>query len=373
MKKITLVTLMISLFIILSGCNRGKDNNTEVLTPTQGPIVTLPAEVTPGEEKIEDSIGEVKPLTVSDYFPFEADTEYIYEGEGNEYAAYSRFIDYIDSENNLIQTRTDNGGTVTVQVLRIKDGTLSLVYLANESYYRENFMDRVSDTEAEILLMEPLTKGTGWTLSDGRSRSISEEKVPVSTPYGSFDALEVTTESENSTTKDYYAVGVGLVKSVYLSEGMEVSSTLSAMNKDTAFKQMLTLYYPDADEKIYTSQTELSLKTGEELRTMLEAAMKKEPPKDTYIPLISANSRINSIYLDENNIVHVDFTKEFVTEANLGSGYELLLLQSVTNTLGNYFGATQVIITLESKPYESGHMMMKEGEALEVDLGNVIP
>ncbi|MDF2485442.1 MAG: hypothetical protein K0R46_1610 [Herbinix sp.] len=372
MKKLTLAILISLILISMSGCNKGKDSNVDNLTPTPQPIVTLPAEVTPGEEEIEDGVGEEEPLTVSDYFPLEADTEYIYEGEGNEYAAYHRYVDYIDLENNLVQTRTDNGGTVTVRVLQIKDGTLSVVYLANESYYRDNFMDKATDTEAEVLLMEPLKKGTNWTLSDGRRRLISEEKVPISTPYGSFDALEVTTESEDSTTKDYYAVEVGLVKSVFLSEGMEVSSTLKAVNKDAAMKQMIMMYYPDADEKIYTRQLELSLKTGEELRTVLEAAMQKTPPKDTYIPLMSVNTRINSISLDENNIVQVDFTKEFVTEANLGSGYELLLLQSVTNTLGYYFGATKVVITIEGKPYESGHVMMEEGEAFEVDVEDVV-
>lgn len=375
MRKIILSMIMITLLVTLAGCNKGKNNNEDNsvdISPTTQPIVTLPPEVTPGEEEIEESVGEEEIFTLEDYFPLEADTEYIYEGEGNEFASYRRFIDYIDVENKKLQTRTNNGGTETVRVLQIKDGTLSVIYLENESYNRVDFMDKEAGTDAEVLLMEPLTKGTQWILSDGRKRSISEENVTVDTPYGSFEALEVVTESEDSTTKDYYAVGVGLVKSLFLSEGMEVSSTLSAVNKSAVLSQPITLFYPDADEKIYPKQTELKLTTGAKVLSVLEEAMKKEPPKDSYLPLISQNTKLNSLVLEEGNDVHVDFSKEFVSEMNAGAGYELLILQSVTNTLGNYYGTTKVRITLEGKPYESGHILMKEDETLEVDMKNVV-
>jgi hypothetical protein len=375
MRKIILSILMITLLVTLTGCNKGKNNNEDNsvdITPTTQPIVTLPPEVTPGEEEIEGSVGEEETFTLEDYFPMEADTEYVYEGEGNEYASYRRFIDYIDVANKKLQTRTNNGGTETVRVIQIKDGRLSVIYLVNESYYRANFMEQEAADDAEVLLMEPFVQGTQWTLSDGRKRSISGVKVPVSTKYGSFDTLEVTTEGEDSTSKDYYAAGVGLVKSVFLTEGMEVTSTLSSVNKSAVLKQPITLFYPDADEKIYAHQTELDMKTGTEVSSVLEEVMKKVPPKDTYLPLISANTKLNNIALEDGTVVHVDFSSEFVTGMNAGAGYELLILQGVTNTLGNYYGASKVLITVDGKPYESGHILMKEDEVLEVDMKKVI-
>ncbi len=366
MRKLILSLIMISLLVALTGCNKEKssDKNGESdLSPTTPPIVTLPPEVSPGEEEV---------FTLEDYFPLEGDTEYVYEGEGNEYASYRRYIDYVDVTSKKLQTRTNNGGTETVRVIRIQDGVLSVIHLEHESYIRANYMDKEAGTEEEILLMEPLTIGTKWQLSDGRWRSITAEKVPVTTPYGSFDALEVTTEGEDDTTKDYYAAGIGLVLSIFRSEELEVSSALSEVKRDAALRQPLTLYYPDVDEKIYTNQSELALTTGEEVQSALENAMKAEPPKDTYLPLISTNTRINSLNLLEDGNLHADFSREFVTEMNVGAGYELLVLQSVTNTLGNYFGVSKVLITLEGKPYESGHVQMNEGDTLEVRMDNVV-
>jgi hypothetical protein len=57
---------------------------------------------------------------------------------------------------------------------------------------------------------------------------------------------------------------------------------------------------------------------------------------------------------------------------NAGSGYEAMILQCITNTLGNYYNTDQVYITIEGKPYESGHIVMKKGETFKVNYDNVI-
>jgi spore germination protein GerM/uncharacterized protein YxeA len=371
MKKLIISIIVVTLLIILAAFSKIKKDEDRLSTTPQ-PTITLSPEVSKGEDKTEDVAEVEETLTIEDYFPFEADTEYVYEGEGNEYAAFRRSIDYIDAQNKKFQTRTNNGGTETVRVLQIMNGSLSVIYRVDESYYRANFMNQAAGTDAEVLLMEPLTKDTMWTLSDGSKRSITGEKVPVTTPYGSFEALEVTTEGESGTTKDYYVVGIGLVKSLYQSEGLEISSELSAVNKGTALTQPFMLFYADADEKIYSVQSELSLRTGTDIRSTLEEVMKKEPPKTSHLPLISANTKLNSLTLEKDNTIHADFSSEFVTEMNAGAGYETHILQSVTNTIGNYYGTNKVLITLEGKPYESGHILMDEGEVFEVNMDQVV-
>jgi spore germination protein GerM len=371
MKKLIISIIVVTFLIILAAFSKIKKDEDRLSTTPQ-PTITLSPEVSKGEDKTEDTAEEEEKLTIEDYFPMEADTEYVYEGEGNEYAAYHRFVDYIDTQNKKLQTRTNNGGTETVRVLQIMNGSLSVIYRMDECYYRADFMNQAAGDDTEVLLMEPLTKGTKWILTEGSKRSITGEKVPVTTPYGSFEALEVTTEGESSTTKDYYAVGIGLVKSLYQSEGLEISSELSAVNKGTALTQQFMLFYADADEKIYSVQSGLSLKTGTDIRSALEEAMKKEPPKTSHLPLISANTKLNSLTLEKDNTVHADFSSEFVTEMNAGAGYETLILQGVTNTLGNYFGTNKVLITLDGKPYESGHILMDEGEVFEVNMDQVV-
>ena len=57
---------------------------------------------------------------------------------------------------------------------------------------------------------------------------------------------------------------------------------------------------------------------------------------------------------------------------NAGAGYELLILQSITNTLGDYYGVKEVNITIDGKLYESGHILMKKGETFKVNYDKVV-
>lgn len=380
MKKLVLLCGMVLLLILLVGCkkddqnnNQNNEGNTAVITPTTVPIVTLPAEITPIVDPTTTENNNEELQSIKDYYPIQPDTEYIYEGAGNEYAAYVRYLDFMDLEANRLQTRTDNGGSVTVRVLEIKDGKLSIITTVNECYYRDNFMEATTPEEkAEVLLMEPLVKGTQWLLPDGQKRYISDTAMQIVTPLGSYKALEVTTEGNDSLTKDYYAYGIGLVKTIFISGDMEVASLLSEIHPAKAYTQVLDVNYPDTDEKIYVEPITLTFHTGDDTKTIIEETLKKQAKKDTYLPLASTNTKVNSLYLDKDGIVQVDFSPEFVNEMNAGAGYELLILQSITNTLGNYYGARAVSITLEGKPYESGHVLMKKGETFKVNMKAVV-
>ncbi len=373
MKKWIMLCSMLLLGVMLAGCGKREQqgtNDSVTTTPAAQPVVTLPAEVTPKENEVKD-ITEEDLLKARNYYPIEADTEYIYAGEGNEYAGFNRYVDYVDQAKHKLQTRTNNGGTETVRVIEVADGKVSVNYIANECYYRENFLDRSSGEEGEILLMEPLVVGTQWTLPDGRKRFISQTRVPVETPYGTFDALEVTTQDSESITKDYYGFGVGLVKTVFTSDALEVTSTLNAVNRDAVYTRKISLYHPGVDETIYADQAELKFKTGDDSKSILEEVFRKSAVDDTYLPLLGPNTKMNDLSLDKEGIVNVDFSANFVTEMNSGAGYESLILQSIVNTLGDYYGANQVSITLEGKPYESGHILMKEGETFDVEYDDV--
>ncbi len=108
-------------------------------------------------------------------------------------------------------------------------------------YYRENML-QLGDGGEEVILMEPLKKGTAWTLEDGSTRSITGVNTDIKTPIGNFSCIEVITEGKNGMTIDYYAKDIGLVKTIFQSEGMEVSSTLMSMVEDAARKQTVRFY-----------------------------------------------------------------------------------------------------------------------------------
>lgn len=365
MRKFILVLSLLLCTLFLFSCTKQKKDNMNGNTPNTGN--TKENDINSKDETNESNSAENR--SIEDYFPFLSNTRYEYAGEGNEYASYYTVTDYIDK--NRIQQRSNNSGTETVKVIENKDGDLSMVLAQGETYYRENLL-KTSNDNPEILLKEPLIKGTQWTLQDKRKRYISNEDVEVDTPTGTYKALEIATEGENDIIYDYYAPGVGLVKSVFASEGVEVTSTLSKIEKNIPFTQPVRFYFPDvAADKIYYIDRTLTFNTNDITKSTLEKNFKEFTQKN-FDKIIGPNVQIKSLYLNKDNRVYIDFSKEFVLEMNAGSGYEAMILQCITNTIGGYYVAQEVYITVEGEPYSSGHIAMEKGEAFKVDYEGAI-
>jgi len=370
MKKNICALIIILTFGLLTGCSKElptkvnppdntgttqpKDTNTEPKDTTTKPI----------DPSSKDTTDLAK---IGDYYPFEKNIKYMYKGDGNEYATYSVFVDYL--RGNRQQIRINNGGTETVQVLENSDGELRRTYSKGENYYREDVTSK-SNQKSDVLLKEPLTKGNSWTALDGSKRSITSIKVAIKTSLASYECIEVTTVRKESINKEYYAADIGLVKTLFTSGGSEVSSILSKTDNNIPFIQTVKFYYPNGNDSMnYTIDREISFNTNDNTKKMFEDHFKEAPNKNTG-KLISPNTTIKSLYLNNDNMVYVDFSEEFTKEMNAGSGYESQILQCITNTLGDYYMVKKVYITVEGKPYSSGHILMKKGEAFVVDHKN---
>lgn len=305
------------------------------------------------------------------YLAYQENTKYVYEGQGNEYASFTTFVDYLKGDK--VQLRTNNGGTETVKVLGLNNGQLIQLLAQGETYYREDLTQSPKlNNNGEVLLKEPLTKGTTWTLADNRKRTITNVDMDLSTPSGNYKVIEVTTEGKDNTVTDYYAPNVGLVKTVFKgTDGYEVTSTLSKLEKNTPLVQNVKTYYPNInDGKIHTTNVHLSFKTNDITKQVFEEEFKKQAAN--HGKLIGDNVKIKSLYLNQDGRIYVDFTKNLVTEMNAGAGYEGMILQSIVNTLGDYYGVNEVYLTLEGEPYASGHVEMKKGEFFKVNKSNVV-
>lgn len=362
LKKIIVTVYLMAFLVLLTGCGQQQKTTNTDAAPTQNPVEVQPS-VTPTPTQ---EIATSSELTIKDYYPFLKNTDSYYVGEGNEYASYHMYTDYIDESTNRAQIRINNGGSETVQIVQIKDGKLSIVNSQEETYYRDNMLDKTNPEYKEnVLLMEPLVKGTSWTLSDGRKRSVTGENVPITTSLGKYDALEVTTEEENGSTIEYYVKDMGLVYKVTDLGDTKISSTLSERKTDTPFAQKMNIYHWNLDEKMKKDEITLELYTNDITRTKLEEYFKSGNLDNQ--ALISTNTKINSMYLGTDHIAYVDFSKEFIDEMNAGAGYETQILQCITNTVGNYYGVEDVYITVDGKPYESGHIALNKGETFKVD------
>lgn len=356
MKRVPSMAFCILLLATLCGC--GKAAGTEQTPAAPSSVVEPTATVSPSAP------ASAAPDTVEDYYPICENVHYIYAGEGIEYAAYDVYIHY--AADTKAQLRQDNGGTVMARVVEVADGAVTVLYNREDSYARENYLNRTGDTQ-EVLLMEPLVAGTAWTVYDGRTRTITDTAAEVETPSGTYTAVAVETAFDGGTTTQYYAKGVGLVKTVTNGDGYEISSTLSEIQEDVPFTQTVRFYYPDGDDgKIYYRDTDVSFKTNDVTRSLLETAY-KAPFSGRPGSVLSENTVINSLYLNDDGMVYIDLSKAFLTEMNAGSVYESMLLQCVANTFGAYYGAERVILTIDGGLYESGHIALRKGEYLTVN------
>lgn len=310
----------------------------------------------------------IETLKLDDFFAYEKDTKYSYQGEGNEYATYTVIVDYLTQ--NKVQTRTDNGGTEFINVIEKTQDEIAIIYFRGETYFRENFIENdVEKSKKRVLLKEPLKEGTSWQSVDDLTSTITNISREITTPSGKYNALEVTTKGKNYTNVDYYAKGIGLVKSISKGEGYEVSSTLSSIEKNVYFKQSIKIFYPDINgDKLKTLEVPISFKTNEEPKLIIERELKNL----SEYKLISTNTKINEIHYNENeNSVHIDLSKDFIKEMNAGAWFEGQILQSIANSLGMYYGVNKVYLSVDGGNYESGHIIIEKGEPFHVDLNKL--
>jgi hypothetical protein len=163
--------------------------------------------------------------------------------------------------------------------------------------------------------------GTSWKASDGSDRSITALDASVTVPYGTFKALEVTTENENSVVKSYYAEETVLIKRELTSKEDEttvVSSELELMETGVPFPQSIRFYYPDFNnERLVFLEDDVDLYTNDDVMDVFETQMKKVPEGSSISPLMSENASLLGMGFDrETGVATVDFSSEFISEMN---------------------------------------------------------
>lgn len=383
MMKRALIAILIIFSVFTVGCREtgsedtSKDNSNQMADNSITEDQDEKDKTEDISEEIEETIKEtenqqkneqknepvVSGYSIKDYVGIKANEKYNYAGENSEYAEYVRYVDYID--RNKYQIRTNNSATETVTVIELTDNELKMVFRRGVCDYRENFLKK-PETEKEILLKAPIAKGTEWTLSDGSKRHISSIDAVVSTNIGELKCVEVTTENI-SGQKDlqYYAPNLGLVKEVKDSGNMNIISILESIDKDAKLTQVIRFYYPDGNaEYMHYEDVSISFATNDITRLILQSKFRE-------YNLLKSTVGINSLYLNDDGMLYLDVTKNFVPEMANGTAGEYFAIYDLVNTLGSYYGVDSVYMTLDGDNYESGHIVKYKGESFNVDLSRV--
>ncbi len=380
MKKMIIVVALLTLLLSACSANNqvGQETTTAGTTENTG-TAQSPDSAASTETNTTVSVQPASPVpaepvaTISDYFPFIANSHMIYKGTGNEYASYEIYVDYIRGDK--MQIRKNNGGSETVLVYAVKNGKLVCTYSRGETYYKYDFTP-MSDGD-DVLLKEPLSKGTAWTAKDGSSRSITSVDSRIETAAGKYTAIEVTTKRKDSTDRDYYVKGIGLVKTIFTSgnDSMTVESELEKIEKDVSYIRTMNFYYPQFEKDcIVYMERDVEIKTNEDMKFKFQKELKIIPAEGGLAKTFTKNTKVLGIKVDEDRgTVAVDLSSDFIKEMNAGTSFEGMLLNSITSTFGDYYLKSKVIITIEGKPYESGHILMKQGEAFNVRTQGIVP
>lgn len=314
------------------------------------------------------SQNQPKTYTLEEYFPFQENRHQIFAGEGNEYAAFETYVDYIDG--NKMQERKINGGTISISVYSRDLDTISRVFFEGESYGRWSAMNQTN--REEILLKSPLKVGTTWKVQQDQveaERAITSVDYEVHTAMGVWKCIEVTTRFEHSTLKEYYAPTVGLVQQVFTNSqepSSEIRSILVKTEKEVKYPTMIRVYYPEFElNSLLYTEIPVLLSTNQEMAESWMQEMKKAPQGSSLLPIFSENTRILHIQrVSAENRLVLNLSKEFVSEMNAGTTLEALLLKSIAATFGYHYQVSWVELQIDGKPYASGHVELEPGQAL---------
>jgi hypothetical protein len=158
-----------------------------------------------------------------EYFPLTKGNQWQYQGEGNEYASFTREV--LFTKDKHAQVIEDNGGTVSMAIFETTDSAVIRIFFKGESYEKENLLDR-KPNDSLTIIKAPLKVGTSW-IDQKSTREIVALDAKVTTPAGEFtDCLKIKAAEGNSTLYEYYKKGIGLIKREFHVDDMIVSSQL---------------------------------------------------------------------------------------------------------------------------------------------------
>ncbi len=303
---------------------------------------------------------------IQNYINLKPNAYYEYVSSPDTKASQRVFISYIDG--NRLQRRVSSDTMITTEVLEVKNGEFRLVYTDPVFYFYENITSAKSNSDF-LILKEPLKAGQSWGLDKNSKCEITRMDADVTTPYGTFKAMEVVSErkgnnNSNISVKDYYAKGIGLVKSIYaIPDAEEITIDLVSIREGTGLDTQLDCFFPNlAKNDVVDEPKVLTLTTNNNLAKIIEEKL-KSPTDVSLTPLLANNVKINSITVNRpSDSLIIDMTKSF--EENLKQSgnptLEELTLRGLADTLATFYDVTNVFMTLDGKAYKSAKVSWAE-------------
>lgn len=316
------------------------------------------------------------------FLPFSANTVLVYvaELEATEqtfgYTIFNAFI----RDNRMQRSMLMDNGDVVVEVLEYQSGSLVNILTADniddQWFNSHGDITHLPATTNFVILPENPQLGDNWRGNpqnpESNLREVTSVGVNVTTPAGTFEAIEITTWNAEGLPilRTYFAEGIGIVKEMGLSfaDGIEeVSHTtrLVEIAEDGLFGN-INIAFPD-DNGVMPAMM-LQFTTNNYLVDVLSNALSqaanilfgRQLPVDTYVTRAFINPNTNNL--------HLDFSAGFLREMGEVSDYETerAILLAIVDTFGSLLNVPAVTITVEDQPYNGSFISFDSMEFWQV-------
>lgn len=172
---------------------------------------------------------------LSAYFPVAENYVWEFAGEGIEFAAFTRRLEYRQADR--VQMSQWNGGTRLMMIFHVSANAVTQTFSQEEVYDNPQLFDKPAN-KSTIILKAPLAVGAAWQNALDRREILSVTRK-LKLPAGAFDnVLVVKIVSTDKQTLDdgysleYYAPNTGLVMQEYYdANNFKVVSKLKSFSK----------------------------------------------------------------------------------------------------------------------------------------------
>lgn len=329
-KQIIIVGMIVFAFIILGWAMIMKK-------PTKDIVI---------EEDVAD-LPQKPSVSLDTYMPIVKDMVWTYEDSNMRYKPIISWVDFIKS--NVVQIRFKQDGQVTAKVFVEEEEAIYEVATVKDATIKQDYTTLRQYNK--IVMKLPLEVGSSWVLADGAIRTITGVDKEYDTPLGKQKGIEVTTNHTDYSQVETFVEKIGLYSINYESKEKAGKITLSKTENNKPQEEDVTLYlFNKATKEMEKIDEKVAVMTNEEPKHFLTDLLKKAP-NENYLTTISNGAIINNIFLDEEeSSLYVEMSADFI-EQTYDKVNQQHTIMSLVNTLGHYYNATYVVITVEGEAY----------------------
>ena len=255
------------------------------------------------------------------------------------------YTDYIDNNRQLWQIRTLlPNGRANVSIYQLTKEGWQISWQALDSLDTTSHLDQVSHTNRIPYLMAPIQVGTMWQDSQGSRSTITNLYQSAKIGDETYeDVIEVTTFRSDQEVHTYYAKDQGLIMSsqkAINSGGENIALTLKSNQHQVSITQSINIAKPSNQmNPILTKGTgKLTWQTNQNPGKTFTELFRKEG-------WINASVEVKDIKID-SQIATVDFTPGVVAAMNQHTARETAVLPAIAQTIADYYGVSQVKLTV---------------------------